>query len=122
MAREPVNSKIDFWLAPPCSQSCAQKCADHVNVVLRTGEIVMLEPQNDSSLTVGRTLRRGSAQLVVIHCAVLLGLVGLAISANASSALISDAVQAEFVASNMATSAPMQLARPAVMARTEREN
>jgi hypothetical protein len=81
----------------------------------------MLEPQNDSSSTVGRTLRRGSAELLVVHCALLLGLVGLAISTHASAALISDAVQAEF-ASNVATQAPMQLARPAVMARTEREN
>ena len=57
----------------------------------------MLGPQNDSGLTGGRSLRRGSAELFVVHCAVLFALVGLAISTHASSALISDAVQAEFV-------------------------
>ena len=81
----------------------------------------MLGPQNDSGLTGERTLRRGSAKLFVVHCVVLFALVGLAISTHASSA-ISDAVQAEFVASNMTTAAPMQLARPAVVTRTEREN
>ena len=82
----------------------------------------MLGPQNDSGLTGERTLRRGSAKLFVVHCAVLFALVGLAISTHASSALISDAAQSEFVASNLATPAPMQLARPAVVTRTEREN
>jgi hypothetical protein len=73
----------------------------------------MLEPQNDSGV---------ASRRVAVHCAVLFALVGLAISTHASSALISDAVQAEFVASNMAAPAPMQLARPAVVTRTEREN
>ncbi|HTO64749.1 MAG TPA: hypothetical protein VMM15_26270 [Bradyrhizobium sp.] len=81
----------------------------------------MLEPQNDSGLTGGRSSRRGSAELFVVNCAVLFAVVGLAIGTHASSA-ISDAVQAEFVASNMTTPAPMQLAQPAVVARTEREN
>jgi hypothetical protein len=82
----------------------------------------MLEPQDDSGVTGPSALRRRSTKLFVVHCAVLCALVGLAISAHASSALISDAVQAEFVATNMATPAPMQLARPAVVTRTEREN
>jgi hypothetical protein len=81
----------------------------------------MLEPQNDSGSS-HDVLRRGSAQFFVVHCAVLFALVGLAISTHASAALISDAVQAEFVASNMTTPAPMQLAQPAVVTRTEREN
>jgi hypothetical protein len=67
-------------------------------------------------------MRRRSAELFVVHCAVLCALVGLAISTHASSVLISDAVQAEFVAPNMASPAPMQLAQPAVVTRTEREN
>ena len=82
----------------------------------------MLGPQNDSGSRSQRGGRRGSAELFVVHCAVLVALVGLAISTHASSTLISDAVQAEFVASNAATPAPMQLARPAVVTRTEREN
>jgi hypothetical protein len=83
----------------------------------------MSKSQNDSGLTVDHRLRRGSAELLVVQCALLLGLVGLAISSHESSTLISDAVQAEFVASNVATTpAPMQLAQPAVVTRAEREN
>jgi hypothetical protein len=80
----------------------------------------MLEPQNDSGVASRRANKPG--ELFTVHCAVLAALVGLAISTHASSTLISDAVQAEFVASNMAAQAPMQLAQPAVVARTAREN
>jgi hypothetical protein len=52
----------------------------------------------------------------------LFALFGLAISNHASPTLISDAVQAEYAASNMTSPALMQLAQPAVVARTEREN
>jgi hypothetical protein len=82
----------------------------------------MVEPQNDSDLTSRGVLRSRSAELFVVHCAVLVGLVGLAISTHASSTLISDAVQAEFVAPNMTVQAPIQLAQPAVVTRTAREN
>jgi len=82
----------------------------------------MLGPQNDSGESSGRALRSKWGELFVVHFAVLFALVGLAISNQASSTLISDAVQAEFVASDMTAPAPMQLARPAVETRTAREN
>ena len=78
----------------------------------------MVGPQNDSNLAGARS-RRG---MFAVQCAVLFALFGLAISNHASPTLISDAVQAEYAASNMASPAPMQLAQPAVVTRTEREN
>lgn len=81
----------------------------------------MLGPQNDSSLASRRALQK-PGELFLVHCAVVFALVGLAISNHASSTLISEAVQAEYAASNTTVTAPMQLARPAVETLTAREN
>jgi hypothetical protein len=81
----------------------------------------MLGPQGNSG-SAGGAARSKRSELFIVHCAVLFALVGLAISNQASSTLISDAVQAEFVASDTAAPAPMQLAQPAVETLTAREN
>jgi len=52
----------------------------------------------------------------------LFALLGLVVGGSATPALISDAVQAEFVASNPGSAAPILLARPALETRTARAN
>ncbi len=82
----------------------------------------MLSSQNVSSQFDRRASQGKLGQLFVVHCAVVFGLVGLAMTSHASAALISDAVQAEFVASDVQAPAPMQLAQPAIETRTAEEN
>ncbi len=77
--------------------------------------------QIDSNTASQRTPETNSRRLLVVHCAVLFALLGLAIGNSGTSALISDTVQAEFVAPDLGA-APMQLARPAVETRTARAN
>jgi len=80
----------------------------------------MLEPQNDSGQVDRRALQKRPGELLVVHCAVLVALVGLAISNHASPTLISNAVQAEYVTADLKAAAPMQLvAQPAIEAARE---
>jgi predicted benzoate:H+ symporter BenE len=77
---------------------------------------------NDSIAAARRVFADGSPRFLVVHCAVLFALLGLAIGNSGTSALISETVQAEFVAPDLGAAAPMQLARPAVETRTARAN
>jgi hypothetical protein len=76
----------------------------------------------DSSVADQRVSRNNSPRLLVVHCTILFAVLGLAIGLTGTPALISDTVQAEFVASNSGSAAPMQLARPALETRTARAN
>jgi hypothetical protein len=76
---------------------------------------------NDTSAAGPRVFANGSPRFLVVHCAVLSVLLGLAIGNSGTSTLISETVQAEFVAPDLGA-APMQLARPAVETRTARAN
>jgi hypothetical protein len=76
---------------------------------------------NDSSAAGRRVFANGSPRFLVVHCAVLCALIGFAIGNSGTSALISQTVQAEYVAPDLGA-APMQLARPGVETRTARAN
>jgi hypothetical protein len=78
-------------------------------------------PPNHSSSAGRPVSESNSPRFLVVHCAVLFTLLGLAIGNSGTSALISDTVQAEFVAPELST-APVQLAGPAVETRTARAN
>jgi len=78
-------------------------------------------PQNDSNTAGGRAFESNSPRFLVVHCAVLFGLLGLAFGNGGTAALISATVQAEFVAPEQST-ATVQLAGPAVETRTARAN
>ncbi len=69
-----------------------------------------------------RVSANNSPRLLVVHCTILFAVLGLAVGSTGTPALISDTVQAEFVASNPASPAPMLLARPALETRTARAN
>lgn len=70
-------------------------------------------PKNDSNLADQRVPGNNSPKLLAVHCAVLCALLGMSIS-KSGTALISDTVQAEFVASNPGSPTPMLLAQPAL--------
>ena len=76
--------------------------------------------QNDSSTTTSRV--SGTSKLLVVNCAVIFALLGLAISKSETQVMISDSVQAEFVAANPGAAAPILLAQPALETRTARTN
>jgi hypothetical protein len=76
----------------------------------------------DSSVATQRTSGNNSPRLLVVHCAILFAVLGLAIGKSGTQALISDTVQAEYVASNPGSTAPMLLARPALETLTARAN
>ena len=76
----------------------------------------------DSNMDDQRVSTTSSPRLLVVHCAILFAVIGLAIGQGGTPALISDTVQAEFAASNPGSGAPMQLARPALETRTARAN
>jgi len=76
----------------------------------------------DSTIADQRVSRNNSPRLLVVHCAILFAVLGLVIGKSGTPALISDTVQAEFVASNSGSVGPMLLARPAVETRTARAN
>jgi hypothetical protein len=63
-----------------------------------------------------------SPRLLVVHCAILFAALGLAMGTGGTPGLISDSVQAEFVAANPGSATPMLLARPALETRTARTN
>jgi len=63
-----------------------------------------------------------SPRVLVLHCTLLFAALGLAIGMSGTPALISDTVQAEFVAANPGATAPMLLAGPALQSRTARAN
>ena len=75
--------------------------------------------KNDSSATnrVSRT-----PKLLVVNCAIIFALLGLAIGKSGTQAMISDSVHAEFVAANPGTAAPILLAQPVLETRTARTN
>jgi len=76
----------------------------------------------DSNTADQRVSGTNSPRLLIVHCAVLFAVLGLAIGKSGTPALISDTVQAEFVASNSGSAGPMLLARPALETRTARAN
>jgi len=76
----------------------------------------------DSNMDDQRVSTTSSPRLLVVHCAILFAVIGLAIGKGGAPALISDTVQAEFAASNPGSSAPMLLAQPALETRTARAN
>ena len=76
----------------------------------------------DSSVADQRVSRNNSPRLLVVHCTILFAVLGLAIGKSGTQALISDTVQAEYVASNPGSAAPLLLARPALETRTARAN
>ena len=78
--------------------------------------------KSDSNVADQRVSGTNSPRLLVVHCAILFAVLGLAIGESATPALISDTVQAEFVVSNPGATAPMLLARPALETRTARAN
>ena len=75
--------------------------------------------RNDSGMVDQRGSGNNSPRVLVVHCAILFAVLGLAIGKTGTPALISDSVQAEFAASTP-TSAPILLARPALDTRTAR--
>ena len=81
----------------------------------------MAFPQNNSSLAGRQLSGSNSPRFLVVHCAILFALLGLAIGNGGTSALISATVQAEFVAPELST-APVQLAGPAAETQTARAN
>jgi len=76
----------------------------------------------DSNMDDQRVARTNSPRLLVVHCAILFAVIGLAIGKAGTPALISDTVQAEFAASNPGSGVPMLLAQPALETRTARAN
>ena len=78
--------------------------------------------RNDSSTADQRVSGNNSPKLLVVHCAILFAVIGLAIGKTGTPTLISDSVQAEFVASNPGSGAPILLAQPAWETRTARAN
>jgi hypothetical protein len=76
----------------------------------------------DTGLVDQRVSGNSSPRVLVVHCAILFAVLGLAIGKTETPTLISDSVQAEFVASNPTSAAPMLLARPALETRTARSN
>jgi len=78
--------------------------------------------RNDSIMVDQRVSGNNSPRLLVVHCAVLFAILGLAIGKTGTPTLISDSVQAEFVSSNPGSSAPILLAQPALETRTARAN
>ena len=76
--------------------------------------------QNDSSTTTSRV--SGTSKLLVVNCAIICALLGLAISKSGTQVMISDSVQAEFAAANPGSAAPILLAQPALETRTARTN
>jgi len=76
----------------------------------------------DSNVAAQRVFGNNSPRLLVVHCTILFAVLGLAIGMSGTPALISDTVQAEYVASNPGSAAPMLLARPALETRTARAN
>jgi len=78
--------------------------------------------RNDSIVVDQRVSGNNTPRLLVVHCAILFAIVGLAIGKAGTPALISDSVQAEFVASNPGSGAPILLAQPAWETRTARAN
>ena len=75
--------------------------------------------KNDSSVT---NLVSGTSKLLVVNCAIIFALLGLAIGKSGTQAMISDSVHAEFVAANPGTAAPILLAQPVLETRTARTN
>ena len=82
----------------------------------------MVFSKNDPNVAGQRVLGNNSPKLLIVHCAVLFVVLGLAIGKTGAPALISDSVQAEFVASNSGSAAPMLLAQPAFATRNARAN
>ena len=76
--------------------------------------------QNDSSTTTPRA--SGYSKLLVVNSAIIVALLGLAIGNSGTQIMISDSVQAEFVAANPGAAAPILLAQPALETRTARTN
>ena len=76
--------------------------------------------KSDSSAITSRV--SGTSRLLVVNCAIIVALLGLAIGKSGTQAMISDSVHAEFVAANPGTSAPILLAQPALETRTARTN
>jgi hypothetical protein len=76
--------------------------------------------KHDSSTTVPRV--SGTSKLLVVNCAVIFALIGLAIGKSGTQAMISDSVHAEFVASNPGGGTLILLAQPAMETRTARTN
>jgi hypothetical protein len=78
--------------------------------------------RNDSGTVDQRISGNNSLKLLVVHYAILSVVIGLAIGKDGTPTLISDSVQAEFVAFNPASAAPILLAQPALDTRTARAN
>lgn len=78
--------------------------------------------RSDSSRADQRVSGGNSPKLLVVHCAILFAVIGLAIGNTGTPTLISDSVQAEFTASNPGSAAPILLAQPALEMRTARAN
>jgi hypothetical protein len=76
----------------------------------------------DSVVADQRVSGNNSPRLLVVHCTILFAVLGLAIGTSGTQALISDTVQAEYVAANPGSAAPMLLAGPAMQTRTARAN
>jgi len=76
----------------------------------------------DSIIADRRVSGNSLPKLLVVHCAILFAALGLAIGKTGTPALISNSVQAEYVASYPGTAAPMLLAQPALDTRTARAN
>jgi hypothetical protein len=76
----------------------------------------------DSSVADQRVSGNNSPRLLVVHCTILFAVLGLVIGKSGTQALISDTVQAEYVASNPGSAAPILRARPALETRTARAN
>jgi hypothetical protein len=76
--------------------------------------------KHDSSTTIPRVAR--TSKLLVVNCAIIFALLGLAIGKSGTQGMISDSVNAEFVASNPGTAVPILLAQPASGIRTARTN
>jgi len=75
-----------------------------------------------SNVAAQHVFGNNSPRLLVVHCTILFAVLGLTIGMSGTPALISDTVQAEYVASNPGSAAPMLLARPALETRTARAN
>jgi len=76
--------------------------------------------KSDSSAITSRV--SGTSRLLVVNCAIIVALLGLAIGKSGTQAMISDSVHAEFVAANPGTAAPILLAQPVLETRTARTN
>jgi hypothetical protein len=78
--------------------------------------------KTDSNTADQRVSGNNSPRLLVVHCALVVAVLGLAIGRSGTPALISDTIQAEFVASTSGSAAPILLARPALETQTARAN